>query len=154
MITLSTMHSAKGKEWTYVLLFADDNVSFPSFRTIQNYLIENIPEADIRESIDENRRLHYVAMTRAKMHLVIFASATNLSVYTLESLGVMDFGKDNDRHIISMAQHGVYRELVESAQEVIFSNESVYHMDLDIKELKTPIELLYEAKQVNEAAKA
>ena len=60
-LILSTVHSAKGQEWdsVYVINFADGN--FPSeFATGK------------REKIEEERRLLYVAMTRAKqsLHLV------------------------------------------------------------------------------------
>ena len=58
---LSTVHSAKGQEWDAVYVLNVTDGSFPSeFATGR------------AESIDEERRLLYVAMTRAKrdLHLV------------------------------------------------------------------------------------
>ncbi|MBA4029370.1 MAG: ATP-dependent DNA helicase [Planctomyces sp.] len=60
-ITLSTIHSAKGLEWdaVYVLHAADGNI--PS----------DIATRNPRE-IEEERRLFYVALTRAKTHLHVY----------------------------------------------------------------------------------
>ncbi|MCO1601668.1 ATP-dependent helicase [Desulfosporosinus nitroreducens] len=59
-VTLSTMHSAKGLEWEQVYLLD---------------LVEGvIPENDQRgqkELLEEERRLFYVGMTRAKQHLTL-----------------------------------------------------------------------------------
>ncbi len=57
-IVLSTMHSAKGLEWKVVFVISMAEGRFPS------------PMADNRpEEIEEERRLFYVASTRAKDHL-------------------------------------------------------------------------------------
>lgn len=59
-ITLSTIHSAKGLEWkTVILIWALDG-KFPSSKA-----------ADKTESLEEERRLFYVATTRAKDNLYI-----------------------------------------------------------------------------------
>jgi len=59
-ITLSTIHSAKGLEWkTVILIWALDG-KFPSSKS-----------ADKTESLEEERRLFYVATTRAKDNLYI-----------------------------------------------------------------------------------
>lgn len=59
-IVLSTIHSAKGLEWqAVVVLHACDGI-FPSWRNINH-----------DASIDEDLRLLYVAVTRAKEHLVL-----------------------------------------------------------------------------------
>ena len=133
MVTLSTMHGAKGKEWKHVLIFADDNISFPSFENINTCIENGVPEIDIRRMIDEDRRLHYVAITRAKENLVIFADSHNLSLYTLESFGIMDCGKSNDTHIIMMAQQGVYDGL-RSEGIKLFDIDSGYGLVIDMKD--------------------
>lgn len=148
-VTLSTIHGAKGKEWKYVIIFADDNVSFPSFQNIEDCIKNCVPDLDIRCMIDENRRLHYVAFTRAKEHLTIFGDKDNLSLYTLESLGVMDYGSTNDSHIIAMAQHGVYKELLSKSAQELFDPLSEYFMSLDTKNLKTNVEIKYTFEQEN-----
>ena len=59
-LTLSTIHSAKGLEWdsVYVIHAADGN--------IPSDMATGSPE-----EIEEERRLFYVAMTRAKNHLSV-----------------------------------------------------------------------------------
>lgn len=124
MVTLSTMHGAKGKEWKYVLIFADDNLSFPCFSNIDDCIKNGVPDVDVRRMIDEDRRLHYVAMTRAKEHLTIFADKTNLSVYTMEAFDIMNYGNSNNTHIITMAQHGLYDKLVAQSSALFDSEDS------------------------------
>lgn len=60
-LTLSTVHSAKGCEWDVVHVIHAADGMFPS----------DMATGD-REGIDEERRLFYVAMTRAKDHLHIY----------------------------------------------------------------------------------
>jgi DNA helicase II / ATP-dependent DNA helicase PcrA len=59
-ITLLTAHAAKGLEWENVILAGFNAGEFPSARSA-------------RTGIDEERRLAYVAMTRAKKNLVVFS---------------------------------------------------------------------------------
>jgi DNA helicase-2/ATP-dependent DNA helicase PcrA len=78
-LVLSTVHSAKGQEWdaVYVLNFSDGN--FPSeFSTGKPELIE------------EERRLLYVAMTRAKHALTLIAPLR---------YHVTQQRKDGDKHV-------------------------------------------------------
>ncbi len=62
-LTLSTIHSAKGKEWNTVFLIGNNEGQFPSPMGLKN--------------IEEERRLFYVAATRAKDHLYLTASEEN-----------------------------------------------------------------------------
>jgi len=59
-LTLSTIHSAKGLEWKTVFIIWALDGRFPSTRSL-----------DTIESVEEERRLFYVAVTRAKDELVI-----------------------------------------------------------------------------------
>ncbi len=61
-LTLSTVHSAKGGEWAAVHLIHAADGAFPS----------DMATGD-NESVDEERRLFYVALTRARKHLHIYA---------------------------------------------------------------------------------
>jgi len=56
-ITLSTIHAAKGLEWKYVFVVGCANGLLP-------HMLSNTPKL-----MDEERRLLYVAMTRAKLRL-------------------------------------------------------------------------------------
>jgi DNA helicase II / ATP-dependent DNA helicase PcrA len=60
-LVLSTVHSAKGLEWQGVHLIAAYDGNFPSDLA-----------ADSRESLAEERRLLYVAVTRARRSLTIY----------------------------------------------------------------------------------
>ena len=61
-VTLSSIHSAKGVEWKKVYIIGMNDNFFPSRKD--------------QESIDEERRLFYVAVTRCKKDLVITHSKT------------------------------------------------------------------------------
>jgi len=60
-VTLSTMHKAKGLEWPYVRLIAWEEGVLP-----HRYSLDDGPAA-----IEEDRRLAYVALTRAQRELTI-----------------------------------------------------------------------------------
>ena len=59
-VVLMTMHSAKGLEFPYVFLSGFEDGLFPGMRAIGD-----------REEMEEERRLCYVAITRAKLGLTI-----------------------------------------------------------------------------------
>jgi DNA helicase II / ATP-dependent DNA helicase PcrA len=59
-LTLSTIHSAKGLEWKAVFIIYALDGRFPSLRSV-----------DDEDDIEEERRLMYVACTRAKEYLFI-----------------------------------------------------------------------------------
>jgi DNA helicase-2/ATP-dependent DNA helicase PcrA len=59
-LVLSTAHSAKGKEWDAVIVIWAVDGWFPSTRAMQD-----------EDELEEERRLMYVAMTRAKSHLAV-----------------------------------------------------------------------------------
>jgi DNA helicase-2/ATP-dependent DNA helicase PcrA len=67
-LILSTAHSAKGKEWDAVFLIWAVDGFFPLARA-----------ASDEEQLEEERRLMYVAMTRARNHLTV---AYPLNVYS------------------------------------------------------------------------
>jgi DNA helicase-2/ATP-dependent DNA helicase PcrA len=59
-LVLSTAHSAKGKEWDAVILIWAVDGWFPSTRGMQD-----------EDELEEERRLMYVALTRARNHLAV-----------------------------------------------------------------------------------
>ena len=61
-VILSTVHSAKGGEWRVVHLIHAADGMFPS----------DLATGD-REGLEEERRLFYVALTRAQAHLYLYA---------------------------------------------------------------------------------
>jgi DNA helicase-2/ATP-dependent DNA helicase PcrA len=71
-ITLTTMHSAKGLEFDYVFIIDANEGIIPHEKS-------NLPE-----DIEEERRLFYVAMTRARKNLeILFASERYNKKYTI-----------------------------------------------------------------------
>jgi ATP-dependent DNA helicase UvrD/PcrA len=59
-LTLSTVHSAKGLEWSVVFIIWASEGYFPSARASQS-----------EDGLEEERRMMYVAATRAKDHLIL-----------------------------------------------------------------------------------
>ncbi len=70
-INLSTLHSAKGREFRLVIMFAMDNGKIPWF---------NVGPRQVLES----RRLFYVGFTRAETELHIMFSAARPSPFVVE----------------------------------------------------------------------
>jgi DNA helicase-2/ATP-dependent DNA helicase PcrA len=64
-VTLSTIHSAKGLEWSAVLIIDLVEERFPSHHALQR-----------AEDLEEERRLMYVAVTRAREYLGLSVPAT------------------------------------------------------------------------------
>jgi len=67
-ITLSTIHSAKGLEFDKVYMIDLVDGDFPS-----NSSVESLDNGDL-EPLEEERRLFYVGMTRAKNHLTLITA--------------------------------------------------------------------------------
>ena len=59
-LVISTVHSAKGKEWDAVFVIWAVDGWFPSSRSVED-----------EEQLEEERRLMYVALTRARNHLAV-----------------------------------------------------------------------------------
>lgn len=139
-INMSTMHGAKGKEWSHVVLFADDNISFPNFRSIRDLKARGISTSDIYKVIEEDRRLHYVAMTRAKNTLAIVTYKTNISVYTLEAFGILNdctSSGGNNESILGMAMCDKVRlPLIESAKKKLFDKNCKYYINIDVSKIE------------------
>jgi len=73
-VTLSTVHSAKGLEWNALFVIWMMDGWFPSFRAY-----------DVFEDLEEEKRLLYVAATRAKQHLYFTCPVITSESYGQES---------------------------------------------------------------------
>ncbi len=69
-LTLTTIHQAKGLEWDLVIVVGLTEGLFPHQRSLET-----------EEQIEEERRLFYVAMTRAKRHLLLSAPLISSSYF-------------------------------------------------------------------------
>ncbi len=68
-VTLSTIHGAKGLEWRHVFLIGLEEGLLPHARTLDERATDAAPDGDAATSLDEERRLFYVAVTRARDRL-------------------------------------------------------------------------------------
>src|SRR5882762_5084763 len=101
-VILSTIHSAKGQEWdiVYVLNVSDGN--FPSeFSTGKP------------EMVEEERRLLYVAMTRARNELHLCAPL---------KYAVTQQAKDGDRHVYGAKSRFMTDKVLESCERITLRN--------------------------------
>jgi DNA helicase-2/ATP-dependent DNA helicase PcrA len=112
-LVLSTVHSAKGQEWdaVYVLNVADG--SFPNeFSTGRAELIE------------EERRLLYVAMTRAKTDLELMAP---LKYYVTQQ------SRMGDRHVYGARSRFITDEVMACLEPVSFATEPVVKISASLR---------------------
>lgn len=117
-VQFSTMHSSKGKEWKTVIIVGDDNVSMPSFSDISR-MKDRVSPQDICKYIDGERRLHYVAYTRAIDKLYVVTSSSNPGMFLCECLGLVDNlgGNANNERILGYARYGIDKELVDKMKD-------------------------------------
>jgi superfamily I DNA/RNA helicase len=77
-VELTTVHGAKGREWERVILFGADQGQFPLARTLRR-------DPAGEGGLEDERRLFYVAMTRARSRLEIVCSARRPSQFLREA---------------------------------------------------------------------
>jgi superfamily I DNA/RNA helicase len=70
LVTLSTLHGAKGLEFDYVFFIGLEEGIIPHSRTTEGKATD-LPLAPGIDPIEEERRLFYVGVTRAKEHLIM-----------------------------------------------------------------------------------
>jgi superfamily I DNA/RNA helicase len=75
-VTLATVHGSKGREWDHVILFGADQGQFPLVKAADPLLAE---------VLEDERRLFYVALTRARSRLDIVCSRRNPSQFLREA---------------------------------------------------------------------
>jgi DNA helicase II / ATP-dependent DNA helicase PcrA len=102
-LVLSTVHSAKGQEWEAVYLLHVSDGNFP-----------NEFAAGKPEQIEEERRLLYVAMTRAKTSLDLIAP---LKYYVTQQ------SRMGDRHVYGAKSRFLTRGVMARFEEVAWSDE-------------------------------
>lgn len=74
-VKITTVHEAKGKEWDSVYIWNDNDGVFPA----------SVGKRDLTaEEFEEERRVHYIAWTRAKKKLTIFTDITTMSPFLAE----------------------------------------------------------------------
>lgn len=95
-VELRTIHGSKGMEWDTVYILNDDNFSFPDFNKLHNmYEKQGLSFEVLKNIVDSERRLHYVAQTRAKNELYFICKRSEASVFVEETFGY-DYALPND----------------------------------------------------------
>jgi superfamily I DNA/RNA helicase len=83
-LTLATAHGTKGLEWDHVLVLAD---GFPGRRSISD-------AAEPERALEEERRLAYVAWTRARRSLTLLYDPEAPSRFLAEAFNPDELGRD------------------------------------------------------------
>jgi DNA helicase-2/ATP-dependent DNA helicase PcrA len=121
----STIHGAKGLEWDYVYIIDVNNIDFPSIQN--NYYIDQL------ENLEEERRLFYVASSRAKKYLTITYSDT-----------MSPFIREIDEKLYD-STNVIKNNIYSSIDNILTNNGHKYinklFENLDIKEKKIHCEL-------------
>lgn len=111
-ITLMTVHSAKGLEFDAVYIVGMERDLFPS--QMSNTLSE----------LEEERRLFYVAITRARKHCVITHAKSRFRYGQTELCNPSPFLKDVDYHFLDIQSSGIERPSMERTRVSVRSTGS------------------------------
>ena len=95
-VTLMTVHAAKGLEFDAVFIVGLEENLFPSDMS-----------GDGEREIEEERRLFYVAMTRARKYLTLLFATTRFKFGSVDFCTPSRFLKDIDSKYLSMASKAV-----------------------------------------------
>ena len=87
-LTLATAHSTKGLEFDHVAVIGMDAGRFPSARSLRD-----APEPE--RTLEEERRLAYVAWTRARRSLTLVYDPSSPSQFMLEAFTESELGLDS-----------------------------------------------------------
>ncbi len=85
VLTLATAHGTKGLEWDHVIVLAD---GFPGRRSISD-------AAEPERALEEERRLAYVAWTRARRSLTLLYDPAEPSRFLREAFDPEELGADD-----------------------------------------------------------
>lgn len=93
-VTLMTVHAAKGLEFTSVIIAGLEEGLFPSSMTLLD-----------QRSLEEERRLFYVAITRAKKHLALSYARNRLRFGSLDRMDSSRFIYEIDEQYLEFPNH-------------------------------------------------
>jgi len=88
-LTLATAHSTKGLEFDHVAVIGMDAGRFPSARSLRE-------STEPQRALEEERRLAYVAWTRARRSLTIVYDPASPSPFLLEAFSDRELGLEHD----------------------------------------------------------
>ena len=120
-VTLMTVHTAKGLEYPVVFVIRFNQGVFPNQRAMleAGYL-----------GIEEERRLAYVAMTRAKQKL--YLTLSNDYSYVIQSnLGPSQFLKESGNEVLVTRENNIFRSNKKSEREKVFTFDDGDHLSFE-----------------------
>ncbi|MDE6600240.1 MAG: ATP-dependent helicase, partial [Oscillospiraceae bacterium] len=124
-VSMMTMHSAKGLEFPTVFIVGAEEGIFPGTRSM-----------DTQEDMEEERRLAYVAITRAKEKLFItHAKQRMLFGFTNRNL-ISRFVKEIGKDYVEKIDSTVRDESADGADEVIVQNAPKYSLRSELANRK------------------
>ncbi len=85
VLTLATAHSTKGLEFDHVIVLGMETARFPSARSVET-------ATDPARALEEERRLAYVAWTRARRSLTLLYDPATASVFLREAFSDEELG--------------------------------------------------------------
>ena len=112
-VTLMTVHSAKGLEFDAVFIVGLEEHLFPSDMS-----------GDDERQIEEERRLFYVAMTRARKYLTLLYAKTRFRFGSMDFCDPSRFLKDIDQRYLNMSSEGFKSSWSSSPSASLFGEES------------------------------
>lgn len=98
-VLLMTLHSAKGLEFPYVYLAGMEDGVFPSYMTITS---------DDHEELEEERRLCYVGITRAKKHLTMTSAQQRMIRGETQYNKVSRFVREIPRELVNLGRQNEF----------------------------------------------
>jgi DNA helicase-2/ATP-dependent DNA helicase PcrA len=128
-LTLSTIHSAKGLEWNTVFVIYVAEGHLPSYLSLES-----------AEAIEEERRLFYVALTRAKDNLFLLKPHIDRSPRGYQDMGGSIFTQISR----FLEEGGILGNLLEmqSAETETADYDSLDHLDSDPSKSKEFLEMM------------
>ncbi|MDE5577105.1 MAG: UvrD-helicase domain-containing protein [Oscillospiraceae bacterium] len=124
-VSMMTMHSAKGLEFPTVFIVGAEEGIFPGTRSM-----------DTQEDMEEERRLAYVAITRAKEKLFItHAKQRMLFGFTNRNL-ISRFVKEIGKDYVERIDSTVRDEIADGADEVIVQSAPKYSLRSELANRK------------------
>ncbi len=120
-VTLMTVHTAKGLEYPVIFVVRFNQGVFPNMRAMNEggYL-----------AIEEERRLAYVAMTRAKQKLYLTLS-NDYSYVIQSSLGPSQFLKESGNEVLVTRENNIFRSNKKPERQKVFAFDDGDHLSFE-----------------------
>jgi len=112
-VTLMTVHAAKGLEYDAVFIVGLEENLFPSDMS-----------GDDERQIEEERRLLYVAMTRARKYLTLLFATTRFKYGSVDFCTPSRFLKDIDQRYLNMPSEGIKASWTGRSSSSMFDEDS------------------------------